>query len=198
MHSDGLEKGKRTRSTIMQAAHQLFLEQGYHGTSMRQIAHDAGIALGGIYNHFDGKEAIFVEVLETYHPYHEILPILKNAQGETLEDFVRNAARKMIAALENRPDFFHLMFVEIIEFQSQHIPQLYQMFFPEVMDTVQRFTQEDDRLRPIPLPMIIRVFIGMFFSHYILNHLVGAQFPRVMQENALEYNVDIFLRGILA
>jgi hypothetical protein len=103
----------------------------------------------------------------------------------------------MIAALENRPDFFHLMFIEIIEFQSQHIPKLYQMFFPEVINTIQRFTQEGERLRPIPLPMIIRVFIGMFFSHYILHHLVGAHLPPIMQENALEYNVDIFLRGIL-
>lgn len=197
MHKDELDKGKRTRYAIMQAAHQLFLEQGYHGTSMRQIAHDAGIALGGIYNHFEGKEAIFVEVLEAYHPYHEILPILKSAHGETLEEFVRNAAEKMIAALENRPDFFHLMFIEIIEFQSQHIPKLYQMFFPEVINTVQRFTQESERLRPIPLPMIIRIFIGIFFSHYILHHLVGAQLPPIMQENALEYNVDIFLRGIL-
>ena len=50
-------RGERTRAEIIQAAHDLFIQQGYHGTSMRQIAGQAGIALGGLYNHFESKEA---------------------------------------------------------------------------------------------------------------------------------------------
>ena len=33
-------RGERTHETILQAAYQLFLELGYHGTSMRQIANE--------------------------------------------------------------------------------------------------------------------------------------------------------------
>ena len=68
MSSENLSKGERTRQDILSAAHTLFLEQGYHGTSMRQIAYRAGIALGGIYNHFAGKEGIFTAVFEANHP----------------------------------------------------------------------------------------------------------------------------------
>jgi AcrR family transcriptional regulator len=57
MHT--LSKGKNSRANILRAAHDLFLQQGYHGTSMRQIAEGAGTALGAIYNHFPGKETIF-------------------------------------------------------------------------------------------------------------------------------------------
>lgn len=59
MGRDVISKGELTRESILEGAYQLFLRQGYHGTSMRQIAEEAGIALGGIYNHFSGKEEIF-------------------------------------------------------------------------------------------------------------------------------------------
>ena len=52
MDEETLSKGERTRQSILQAAYELFLEQGYAATSMRQIAERAGLALGGIYNHF--------------------------------------------------------------------------------------------------------------------------------------------------
>jgi AcrR family transcriptional regulator len=64
-----VKKGEATRLTIENAAIQLFLEQGYHATSMRQIARGAGVALGGIYNHFSSKEQIFDQVLIEKHPY---------------------------------------------------------------------------------------------------------------------------------
>ncbi len=52
-------RGEQTRGEIIRAAHKLFVQQGYHGTSMRQIAKQAGIALGGLYNHFDSKQEVF-------------------------------------------------------------------------------------------------------------------------------------------
>ena len=55
MMEESSTKGERTRQEILQSAHQLFLKNGYHGTSMRQIAEGAGIAVGGIYNHFASK-----------------------------------------------------------------------------------------------------------------------------------------------
>ena len=58
MTMDTLTKGERTRQTIEEAAYELFLENGYSATSMRQIAERAELALGGIYNHFSGKEEI--------------------------------------------------------------------------------------------------------------------------------------------
>jgi len=197
MSAEHPTKGERTRSEIIQAAHGFFVRQGYHGTSMRQIARQAGIALGGIYNHFASKEDIFTAVLEAYHPYHDILPALETARGETVEAFVRDAATSLITALDKRPDFLNLMFIEIVEFKNRHIPELFKTFFPQVMELVQRFAEKQGNLRPIPLPMIIRVFIGLFFSYYMTGLILGEHYPPAMQENALEYFVDIYLHGIL-
>jgi AcrR family transcriptional regulator len=104
----GITKGQRTHRIILETAHRLFVEGGFHGTSMRMIAEEAGIALGGIYNHFPGKEALFREVLLANHPYHEIIPALQQAPSATFEEFVREAADQMIAAVDRHPGFFHL------------------------------------------------------------------------------------------
>ena len=198
MNQETLSKGERTRAGIIQVANKLFVEHGYHGTSMRQIAKEAAIALGGIYNHFDSKEAIFLAVLETYHPYHTILPILQNAQGETVEAFVQSAAAGMVAALDKHPGFLNLMFIEIVEFGSQHIPQMFQTYFPQVMSIVQRFEEEQANIRLIPLAAIIRIFIGLFISYYVMERLIGEHLPEDVREGAMEHTVDVFLHGIVS
>jgi AcrR family transcriptional regulator len=164
---------------------------------MRQIAASAGIALGGIYNHFESKEEIFAAVIDAYHPYHEILPILQNAEGETLEDFVRDAADSMISALEKRPDFFNLMFIEIVEFNQKHLPDMFEHFFPEIMTIVENILERKGNLRPIPLPIIIRSFIGMTFTYYLSENILQGYMPLSLSDDAREGLIEIFLHGIL-
>jgi len=191
-------KGMNTSIEIIASAHSLFLEYGYHGTSMRQIASQSGIALGRIYNHFDCKEDIFASVLDNHHPSHEILPILQNAQGESVEDFVSDAADSMISALERRPDFLNLMFIEIVEFDQKHLPDMFEHFFPEIIILVENFTQREGNLRPIPTPIIIRAFIGMIFALYLSENILRNYMPLELKVEVRDYMIDMFLHGIIA
>lgn len=50
------------REAIVQAAIACFIDKGFHGTSMRDIAQQASVSLGNLYNHFDSKEALIAEV----------------------------------------------------------------------------------------------------------------------------------------
>lgn len=49
---------------IVAAAITCFLEQGYHQTGVRDIARQAGVSLGNLYNHFKGKESVLVFIAE--------------------------------------------------------------------------------------------------------------------------------------
>jgi AcrR family transcriptional regulator len=190
-------KGERTRQAIEEAAYRLFLDQGYHATSMRQIAERAGLALGGIYNHFASKDEIFQAIITDKHPYTQILPVIAAAPGETTEEFIRNAAHAMVSELGHQPDFVKLMFIEIVEFNGRHFPAVFQMVFPNVLPLLQRFTSPASGVRPIPLPLLVRAFMGMFFSFYMTEFLMSDLMPPEMRENALDGFVDIFLHGIL-
>jgi len=194
---DERTKGEHTRARIIQAAHRLFIERGYHGTSMRQIAGQAGLALGGIYNHFSSKEDIFAAVMIAHNPYVEMLPALEAAQGETVEALVRDATSGMLSALRGRPDGLHLMFIGIVEFGGQHFSRLFENVFPQMMSFAQRLMQARGVLRPIPLPTLVRALVGFFFAYYMTEWLMGDQFPSELQRDAFHDFVDIYLHGIL-
>jgi len=192
-----ITKGEHTRQAIVEAAHQLFIAQGYHGTSMRQIARQAGIALGGVYNHFPSKEAIFRAVFFAYHPYRDVLPALEAARGESIEDLLHDAADHMLAAIDKRPHFLNLLFIEIVEFKNIHTQELFTALLPRGMRILEQVKNAPDKLRAIPEPMLIRTFIGLFFSYYLTELIFSRIAPPAFSENAMHYFVDIYLHGIL-
>jgi AcrR family transcriptional regulator len=53
-----------SKNKIIEAALLLFADYGYEGTSVRQIAQQAGIAQGLLYNYFASKEQLLVEIME--------------------------------------------------------------------------------------------------------------------------------------
>jgi AcrR family transcriptional regulator len=192
-----ISRADQTRSAIVDAAYTLFLKQGFHGTSMRQIAERAGVALGGIYNHFSNKEALFAAVLEAYHPFWSVFPAMQAAEGELVTDFFRDAARRMVAGLSDRSNFLNLMFVELVEFRGRHVPQLYERFYPEIMVFAQRFLDKKGDLRPIPLPILVRAFMGLFFAYVMTDILLGSQLSPEAQERSLDEFINIFLYGVM-
>lgn len=196
--TETITKGERTQIEIVEAAHSLFLENGYHGTSMRQIAEEAEIALGGIYNHFSGKEDIFEAVLMTKHPYHEIIPVLKNVQGETAEELIREMIEGVWDQVKDREDILNLIFIEMVEFNGKHISKLFSILFPEFIGFTKKIYKAKGEMRDIPLPNLVRAFVSTLIGFMITEQLIGKHLPKKVQKTALEDTIQIFLHGALA
>jgi TetR/AcrR family acrAB operon transcriptional repressor len=58
------EEAAATRDSILDAAEQLFVEQGVSRTTLQHIATAAGVTRGAIYWHFDDKGALFNALME--------------------------------------------------------------------------------------------------------------------------------------
>ncbi|MEZ4403073.1 MAG: TetR/AcrR family transcriptional regulator [Kofleriaceae bacterium] len=79
------------REAILDAALELFVERGFHGTAVPEIAARAGVGAGTIYRHFVSKEAV---VNELYRRHKQLLT------GRVLRDFPVDApAREQFRAL---------------------------------------------------------------------------------------------------
>jgi len=193
-----LTKKERTRQAIEQAAYELFMEQGFTAASMRQIAQRAGLALGGIYNHYAGKEEIFRAIILDRHPFKRILPLVLNARGKTPEEFIRNAAQALVEGLGRSPEFMKLMFIEIVEFDSQHISLIVREITPQLLPVFERLVKHHKSLRSIHPAVLLRSFLGMFFSYYVTDLFIqGSALAKLMPRNSFDIFVDIYLHGVL-
>jgi AcrR family transcriptional regulator len=163
---------------------------------MRQIAQAAGIALGGIYNHFASKEEIFVTVIADNHPIRQLVPLLAETEGWTAEELLRDGAHRMTAALGPGTRLLNLVFIEQVEFGGRHIPQLFEELFTPAQAFVQKLVQAGGGLRPFPPLAILRGYLGLIFSHTMLEILL-ADTPISGDTEIVDQLMDIFLHGVL-
>lgn len=191
-------KGEITRLAIEDAAIELFLKQGYHATSMRQIAEQAGLALGGIYNHFASKEEIFEAIVLDKHPYKKILPLVLEAQGETMEDFLQNAVKITLKEIGSEPIYMKLMFIEFVEFNGKHGALMLSEIAPKVLPVFERIIKGRKDLRVTNPALLMRSFFGMIISYFITDMLVSKSvIGKLMPKDAATAYTDIYLHGVL-
>jgi len=195
---DSPTKGETTRTAIEDAAVELFMEHGYHATSMRQIAERAGLALGGIYNHFASKEELFEGIIVDKHPYKKILPLILEAQGETAEDFLKNAMRIVITELDREPYYLKLMMIEFVEFDGGHGAAMLKELAPKVLPVFEQVIKVKKNLRVTNPAVLMRSFFGMVLSYFITQMVISnSVISPLMPKNSMEIYVDLFLHGIL-
>ena len=191
-------KGEVTRLAIEDAAIELFMEHGYHATSMRQIAEHADLALGGIYNHFKSKDEIFEAIIVDKHPYKKILPLILEAEGESMEEFLGNAARVSIKELTSQPYYVKLMLIEIAEFNGAHGAILIKEIAPKLLPVFERIIKTRKDLRVSNPALLMRSFIGMVLSYMITDMLISnSMLNKLMPKNPIDAYVDIYMHGIL-
>jgi len=195
---DAPAKGEATRLAIEDAAAELFIKNGYHAASMRQIAEKAGLALGGIYNHFKSKEEIFEAIVVDKHPYKKILPLILEAQGDTAEEFLRNAAHISISEIKKEPDFIKLMFIELVEFHGRHGKTLLLEVAPKLLPVFEKLVKARGGLRVKNPAVLARSFFGLVVSYMITDIIIGdSPFRKLLPDNPAEAYVDIFLHGVV-
>ncbi|WP_192820864.1 TetR/AcrR family transcriptional regulator [Rufibacter sp. LB8] len=123
--------------TIQEAALKLFSEQGFDKTSIRQIAQEANISLGLLYNYFKSKEELLHALL--VNGRKELQSPQDTPEGlspfQALEQFVRNTARQV----ETNPGFWRLQFG--LKLQASVLPGLAQELKLEHQKTLRQVTQ---------------------------------------------------------
>lgn len=100
--STGHKRGGDTRARIQQVALELFAEQGYERTSLREIAERLGVTKAALYYHFKSKEDIVLGITEDYFSEFDALidwaraqppgPETRHAVIERYLDIVRSGS----------------------------------------------------------------------------------------------------------
>lgn len=93
------------KENIRNAALDLFIRQGYHATSISDIAEKAGISKGLLYNYFKGKEELLATMVEAR--VGELIEVMDHAKAiATPEKQLKHIIEGAIDNVYQRPEVF--------------------------------------------------------------------------------------------
>jgi AcrR family transcriptional regulator len=100
-----------TRERLLTASRSAFARSGFHGASVEEIASEAGFSTGALYSNFDGKEDLFLVLMEREIDEHarEIAEAVR-ARASVAER-AEGGARQWMSTIEREPELL-LLFME--------------------------------------------------------------------------------------
>ena len=99
------------RESILAAALEAFVERGFHGTAIPQIAERANIAAGTIYHYFDSKEALVNALYRSWKSKISTMVFAKFPQGAPVREQFRTMWNVMVEFAMTNPTAF--AFIEL-------------------------------------------------------------------------------------
>lgn len=103
-------KAEETRRRIYEAALESFRDKGFEQTTMRDIARQAGVALGGAYYYFASKEAIVLAFYDDMQEHGHEATLEAIGKHKRLRERVRVVLENRFALLEPNLKFLGALF----------------------------------------------------------------------------------------
>ncbi|MBI1911437.1 MAG: TetR/AcrR family transcriptional regulator [Deltaproteobacteria bacterium] len=192
--------GEQRKAQIVTVAMQLFAEEGFKGTTTREIARRAGISEAVIFKHFSKKEDLYNAIIDQCcndgGGESRLLKLLKQKQGR---EVFSEVAMFLITEHQNDSTFLKLLTysalekhtlsdifiktkaMELIEFLVSHIKSL----------------MDEGVFRKADHELAARAFLGMVLHFNIAQELYGLKktFKR-QNSDVVDTFVDIFFDGM--
>lgn len=181
---------------LLNAAEKVFSEKGFHATSIRDIAREAGFSVGGVYQFFESKDELYLRVVESqWEFFFGLLDRARQAAGARGKLEALTAA--MFTTFEERRGFFRLFLSErgrltaafsdqIAERVGMHTRRL-----REQLVDLMRQGIDEGTLRGGDPGMLASAYLGMVHSCIFEALSSGAERPPRTPEEVLA----LFLEG---
>jgi AcrR family transcriptional regulator len=199
--------GEERKLQILAIAVKLFSEQGFRGTTTKEIAQAAGVSEAMVFRHFATKEELYAAILDhkacssadSFEP--EAMAADAIARGDDRGVF-ESMALGALNHHENDPMFQRLLLHSALE---RH--ELAQMFFDQFVLRVYEFLggyirrrQSEGALIDVDPAIVVRSFIGMVMHHSLNNNLWDPKrrLLDISNEEAARSFAEILLNGITA
>ncbi len=105
------ESRAATRERLLGAARSVFARSGFHGASVEEIASEAGFSTGALYSNFDGKEDLFLVLMEREIAEHAREIAEAVGHRTSVAERARGGARQWMTMIEREPEVL-LLFME--------------------------------------------------------------------------------------
>jgi TetR/AcrR family transcriptional regulator len=166
-------KGSERRAQLVEEATKLFAQNGFSGTTTKQIATAAGVNEGLIFKHFENKESLYRAVIHEYvershrDDWHDDIRDCMRRNADT--DLFRKLISYVIEAYRVEPVMQRLILFAILEGYHEeadracHLPKTLQR---EVIEYIAR-RQDAGKIAPMDPTAAFQILFGMSRSYAI-------------------------------
>ena len=187
-----------TRQRILQAAAQVFSEQGYTAATTRAIAAAAGVNEVTLFRRFGNKKNLLMAVIDRF----SALPGLEAAMeaqltGDYRQDLLR-LGNHFMATMRERRAVVLMMLCE-----AERLPEVGEVIAQvpyqqrRLLGKYLRQQMERGVVRELDPELAAQVFFGMFFAYSIGQPLLTEPLVRMPLETVVAQFVDIFVQGTI-
>lgn len=157
------DRGERRRredeNEILDAALSLFVAQGYHGTSMQQVAARADFSVGKIYTLFPSKEDLLNRLqLRSIDEMHEIFA-RRDLDGQAPLDELLDTLREAFAFATRQRDIIRVQVAELLGRPQGAEKSLTGMFLDRTRELLDRAVARGE-LRAIDTRLLATMIVG--------------------------------------
>jgi TetR/AcrR family transcriptional regulator len=191
------------KKQIIDIAMKLFSEQGFDGTSTRQIADAAAINEAIIFRHFKTKEdlywAVLADRIERRGRNRRVRELIES-HGDT-RDILAAIAETMLDRTADDTAVTRLLFYSALR-NRELSDRFFQTYAHEKFELLSDFFIHriaEGEFRAVDPLVAARSFLGMIIYHYLVHELLGGERHRTLDSRELAHEItDIFLGGISA
>ena len=190
---------QQTRERLLEAARRVFVERGFHATTLDQVAEEAGHTKGAVYSAFESKADLFLAILEerTRSRAGELAPIATRVSS--LADLAQAGERLWIATLRNERDW-SLLLVEFEVYAArdavlrQRLAGILGQFRAAMCETIEAVAAASGERLPVPAEQLTVATLAIS-NGIMLEGLTGATSDTA---EAFRAAFALFLRGAAA
>ncbi|EEU30418.1 MAG TPA: TetR/AcrR family transcriptional regulator [Limosilactobacillus coleohominis] len=189
------EQLAKTRTAIMKTATKLFLNNGFGGTSTRDIAKEIGITQPALYHHFNDKEVLFLDVMTSHgsRVRQEVNKVMRESELKG-EERLWELAKTL---LRLHPKDIYEQWQSAGDLLSQSSKRkLNVIFMIDYIEPVSEFFKQPDiKMRPDVLPKeAAELFISSLSPMFNSFQKFGGR--SITQEQRNRIILDIFMNGL--
>ncbi|QLE48475.1 TetR/AcrR family transcriptional regulator [Nostoc sp. C057] len=181
---------------ILRGAMQVFLRDGYAGTSMDRVSAEAGVSKQTIYSHFQDKERLFKALIErvTIASFQGIF-CTEDLYGEPAI-LLREIAEAYLIKVADNPDYLGLFRLIITE--SQRFPELAKLYTQTVIQRgrllLSQYLASHPELGITDPEATAQIFFGSLVSYVMVQEMLyGKEMMPLSRDRILDSLMSLVL-----
>ena len=192
------QKRSERRDAIVRAAERVFGRLGYHAASISDVIDAAGISRGTFYLYFDGKDALFLELIERFIGLVTGALQVVDPQGPDPARRILENVQRVVDVAFDHPELTRVVLRESRGLNSdidEKLDRLYG-FLAEMVEGALVNGARTGLIRSVRAEVIATALIGAFKETFLRN-LDGPAQPRGRSELA-EALFEFGIRGLVS